>query len=144
MWLVVGLSRVRYVGNIARVVISNMIFHGLDPTIGQGNMVFTLCGIAIAVLIVAKVGSVIVIVDLVPIVVVGRLMFVLMRFVVGLMMVVRLVVISQGNSSKKGSAKNDGLKKNKYITTEARKVLNFNKDTAYSACLLYTSDAADE
>ena len=71
-----------------------MIFHCLDPTIRQSNMVFPLSGIPIPVLIVTKVGSVVVIVDLVSIVVVGWLMFVLMWLVVGLMMVVGFVVIS--------------------------------------------------
>jgi len=57
IWLVVGLSLVSDISNIARVAISNIVVDNLGTTVREGNTVFTIGSIAIPLLIGGKVST---------------------------------------------------------------------------------------
>ena len=70
---VVGGARVLDIGNITRVLIGHGVGHSLDAAVRKGNMVLSLGGVAIAGLLLAKVGARVVILDGVGVLVGGRL-----------------------------------------------------------------------
>jgi len=57
VWLVVGLAFVLHIGNISRVSISGVVGHNLGATVWKSNTVLSICGIAIPVLVLGKVGT---------------------------------------------------------------------------------------
>ena len=73
---VVGLARVGDVGDVAGVIVSDGVLHGLETAVGESDMVLTIGGVAIAGLIGAKVGAVVVVMDSIGVLVVGGLLLV--------------------------------------------------------------------
>jgi hypothetical protein len=72
---IVGLARVGNIGNVARVSISDTVPDGLDATVGKLDMVFTISGITITGLVLAKLDIVVVGVlgiDTISVLVLGR------------------------------------------------------------------------
>ena len=76
--VVVGISRVLNIGNIARVVISNIVGHGLGATIRKINRVGTIGGVTVPVLIGIEPGARVIIGNIVGVLVVGRLIIALL------------------------------------------------------------------
>eukprot|EP00095_Tigriopus_kingsejongensis_P007915 snap_masked-scaffold132_size323655-processed-gene-2.16 protein:Tk07915 transcript:snap_masked-scaffold132_size323655-processed-gene-2.16-mRNA-1 annotation:"hypothetical protein DAPPUDRAFT_301173" len=64
------------IGHKARVLIGHRVGHGLDAAIGQGHVVLAAGGVSVALLLLAKVGSGVVIVHGIGVVVEGRPLFV--------------------------------------------------------------------
>ena len=94
---VLGLTLVPDISDVARVSILNSVGDDLGAAIGKSNTVFTIGGITITSLVLAKVGSSVVILNSIGILVLGRLI------VFGLLVsgaVVRGSVVGQGDGGK--------------------------------------------
>jgi hypothetical protein len=74
--IVMGFSAVWYISDVSRVVVGNVVSHGLEPTVGKLNMVFAIGGIAVTALAGSEVDGGVVVEDLVAIGVVCGLLFV--------------------------------------------------------------------
>ena len=70
---IVGGARVLDISDITGVLIGHGVGHSLDASVGKGNMVLSLGGVAIAGLLLAKVGTRVVVLDGVGVLVGGRL-----------------------------------------------------------------------
>ena len=70
---IVGGARVLDISDITGVLIGHGVGHSLDATVGKGNVVLSLGGVAIAGLLLAKVGTRVVVLDGVSVLIGGRL-----------------------------------------------------------------------
>ena len=95
------------ISNVALVAI-NMVFHSLETAIWKMNMVLSAGVMAIALLAVAKLGTVVGIVDVVTILVVSRVVVVL---------AMAITVIGLGKSNTENNGNNSSLKTIKTNTT---------------------------
>ena len=78
---VLGLTRVRHIGDVARVAILDSVGHGLDAAVGEGHTVATVGGIAVTGLIGIEVNIGVLVLDGVLVLVLGGL--IISRLLVG-------------------------------------------------------------
>ena len=105
--LVLGLTLIPDISNIARVGISNVVGHNLGAAIGKSHTVLAVGGVVVAGLVGSEVGARVVIVDSVGVVVDGRAIISGLRVVGG---GVRGGVVPEGHTGE-GEESDEGLEK---------------------------------
>jgi hypothetical protein len=110
--LVVGLTGVRDISNVARVSISNVVSHGLETTVGKLDVVGAAGGISVTLLSLSVVGAGIVIMDAILVGVVSGHLLVVSGLMVGRLGVVRGSgvgvgmgsLVSEGHGGEEGNS----------------------------------------